>query len=72
MVSLYEESDPECTSHDNASRGITPCLAYVLDDASHFCYDLLLGQAWLKKFKAMPQWRDDSYKLTDPTTDAHF
>ncbi|KAH9040829.1 cytochrome P450 [Lactarius hengduanensis] len=42
------------------------CLTSVLDDASHFRYDLLLGRGWLKKYKALPNWKDDSYVLTDP------
>ena len=44
-----------------------PCYAYVLEDASQFCYDLLLGCAWLKKFGATPRWDDDAYELTHPT-----
>jgi hypothetical protein len=43
----------------------TSCLAYVLNNDAHFRYDLLLGCAWLKKFEAAPQWKDDSYVLTD-------
>ena len=50
----------------------TPCYAYVLEGASQFRYDLLLGHAWLKKFGATLRWDDDAYELTHPTEKVHF
>jgi hypothetical protein len=34
----------------------TECYAYILEDTSQFCYDLLLGRAWLKRHDATPRW----------------
>lgn len=45
---------------------LTQCYAYVLNNTAKFRYDLLLGRAWLKKFDATPNWRDDTYEFVHP------
>jgi hypothetical protein len=53
-------------------RMTTECYAYILEDASQFRYDLLLGRAWLKRHDATPRWEDDAYALTHPEKKVQF
>ena len=51
---------------------LTQCYAYVLEDATQFRYDLLLGRAWLKRHNATPKWDDDAYEFLHPEEKMHF
>jgi hypothetical protein len=53
-------------------RMTTECYTYILEDASQFCYDMLLGCTWLKRHDAMPRWEDDAYALTHPEKKVQF
>jgi hypothetical protein len=50
----------------------TECYTYILEDASQFCYDMLLGRAWLKRHDATLRWEDDTYALTHPEKKVQF
>ncbi len=51
---------------------LTQCYAYVLEDATQFRYDLLLGRAWLKRHNTTPKWDDDAYEFLHPEEKTHF
>ncbi|TFY51095.1 hypothetical protein EVJ58_g10743 [Rhodofomes roseus] len=44
-----------------------PMCAYVLDE-ENLRYDMIIGQDWLKKYNAQPDWPTHSWFLTDPHT----
>ncbi|KAH9174276.1 hypothetical protein EDB89DRAFT_2067940 [Lactarius sanguifluus] len=51
---------------------ISKCYAYILDDASQFHYDLLLGCTWLKRHDTVPRWDNNAYELTHPEERTRF
>lgn len=44
-----------------------PICTFVLDE-EQLCYDMIIGQDWLRKYNAQPDWLTHSWFLTDPHT----
>ncbi|EIW62379.1 uncharacterized protein TRAVEDRAFT_27699 [Trametes versicolor FP-101664 SS1] len=46
---------------------VRPMMAYVLDN-DRLRYELVIGQDWLKRHNAQPDWATSSWFITDPAT----